>query len=180
MARIKGTNLVVLRETIKARGFEFETTFQNSLTPTQRQLYETVMATSWSPIELQMDIYLAAIKLLLPNHPNPRRELGRLLSQKAYKGIYKVFFRIPGVSYVIARAAEVWNTYYDTGAGEIEHATPNSADFVVFDFPDLPAPMREIAAGNMIAIVELAGGKNCRIELDESNPKAWRWMVKWD
>ena len=70
-------------------------------------------------------------------------------------------------------------TYYDTGQATVENATEDRLEVVVRGFPDLPPPMREMAGGHMLVLLELTAGKRGRLVRDESDPAAWRWKLSW-
>jgi hypothetical protein len=180
MAKTKGTDVAALREVLHQRGPEVEAAVLKRMDPAARALYEKALAFDWSPVDLQMQVYLAAARHLFPDSPQPMAELGRLLANKAYGGIYKVFLRIPTVKYVMNRTAQLWSTYYDTGQATVENVTDTGLDVVVRGFPDLPAPMREMAGGHMGVLLELTGAKGGRVTVDDHDPAEWHWQLRWD
>ena len=46
-------------------------------------------------------------------------ELGRYSAEISLKGIYKIFLKISSPNFVLARASNVFNTYYNPGIVEI-------------------------------------------------------------
>ena len=179
MALTKGTDVAVLRDLLRKRGPEVEAAVVAKMDPEARRLYEKALAFDWSPVELQMRVYLAAARTLFPSSAEPMAELGEVLARADYGGLYRFFLRIPTVKYVMSKAAQLWRTYYDTGQATVENAAEGSIDVVVRGFPDLPPPMREMAGGHMLVLLELTAGKRGRLVRDESDPSAWRWKLSW-
>ena len=180
MAMTKGTDVMALRPLIAARGAEVERCYIESLTPAARTLFAEVMAFSWSPVEVQAEVYLKAAKLLFPDAAEPMFELGRALARKTYSGIYKVFLRVPTIPYILGRASSMWKTFFDTGEASIERVEAKSVELVVRGYPDYPQPMREMAKGHMTVLLEMTRARNPLVRHIATDPQAWRWRASWD
>lgn len=47
-------------------------------------------------------------------------------------------------------------------------------------FPDMPAYLREYLCGFYEGMAILNGVKHARVDKDESDPNAWKWILHWD
>jgi hypothetical protein len=180
MAMTKGTDVMALRPIIRERGPDFERQYIDSLTPEARTLFAEVMAFSWSPVEVQMEVYTKAARLLFPGVAEPMFELGRMLARKTYSGIYKVFLRVPTTAYVLGRASSMWKTFFDAGEASVERVESKTAEFVVRGFPDYPHEMREMARGHMTVLLEMTRARNPQVRHIGNDPQAWRWRASWE
>ncbi len=176
----KGADVMSLRKILRERGAAVEKAFQDRLTPELQEVYRGIVATSWTPVEQQMAIYQAAAQTLFPGLDEPMARLGHALAQQTFTGMYRIFFRIPSISFIMQRVAMVWRSYYNLGEAMVENVQPKRVDFVVRDFPQLPYPMLEVAKGHSRCILEMTGAKMIQITLDTHDPQAWRWRLSWD
>jgi hypothetical protein len=180
MAKTKGSDLAPLREIISARGSEFESSFIASLNPELTKLYKTGLPITWTPVEIQTELYVKAAEKLFPQDSNSLIKLGQAIAAKTFRGILKVFFMIPSLPFIIKKAKNVWRMYYDQGLADTEDVGNKKCTLVVRDFPDLPRKMREVICGHLYTILDLTGEKNGKITLDDRDANAWRWKVVWD
>lgn len=177
MPTVKGINLCHVRGFIKERNLE--QALLSKLSPAQVHVYEEAMHGSFIDIGVQAAIYRQAADLLFPGLPNGCVELGKMLGRKSFGGVYKVFLMIPSPKFVISKAASIWKTYYDKGDPVVENVTDKSLEFVVRNYPDLPAEVRDSVTGNVTILMDYAGCKNLTVKHDAPDPKSWRWTVTW-
>ncbi len=180
MAKTKGTDIVALRRYFRELGPESEKRFYQTLSPEVQNLYDTILATSWTEVEKQMAIYQAAADFLFPGDTVPMTSLGKLLAKRSFSGVYRFFLRVPSIQFIFKRAANIWRAYYNTGNAAVKEISPRTIELVVNNFPDMPRPMREMAMGHYRVILETAGAKNIRMDMLDNNPQAWRWRVSWE
>ena len=179
MAKIKGTDLTILRNLIRDQGPAAESKLLSQLSEEAGKVYRTALPILWIPIEIQAQIYEAAAAELYPRSSNPVQDLFMVVSSKTYSTIYKVFLSIPSLEFIMSQAAKVWGNYYDKGKAFIENKSEKSVDFVVVDFPDLPKAMREATISHVAFLAKNSGLKAVQVTLDESNPNKWVWHVTW-
>jgi Protein of unknown function (DUF2378) len=175
MPKTKGTDIGGLKKVLQDRGME--ASFLSKLTPELAKLYRDILPFSWTPVERQTEIYVAAAATLFPEKSEPMRELGRALAQHTYSGIYKIFLRIPSTEFVMSRTAQLWQTYYDSGEAVVENFTGHHGTLVVRKFPELPRKMREVICGHLEVLVEATGSKRVTVQLQDQDPNAWRWEI---
>lgn len=179
MANTKGTDVVGLRKIFAEAGPEMEQKLLEKLTPEQRHLYENAVSTTLSPVGLQTDLYERAAEVLFGQDSNRMVRLGKTMANRSYSTVYKLFFRIPKVEFLISRVATMWLTYYDTGEAEIKKFTGKSGSLVVRHFPSLPRKLREVIAGHLTVILELTGAKVVHVLVCDDDPEAWEWKLTW-
>ncbi len=180
MPKTKGTDIVGIKKIFKSEGEQVETVFLSKLSQDGRKVYERILATSWTDVDTVARIYEAAAETLFPGKQDALVKLGRMLSERAYSGIYSIFLLIPKPSYVFKRAANMWTAYYDRGSATVENETDRGADFVLRGFPELPKTLRETTCGHVEVLLGKTGLKNVHIKHDHSNPDAWVWQATWD
>jgi hypothetical protein len=179
MANTKGTDVVGLRKIFAEAGQQAEQKLLDRLTPEQRHIYENAVSTTLSPVGLQTELYERAAETLFPEDPNRMVRLGKIMANRSYSTVYKLFFRIPTVEFLISRVATVWRSYYDSGEAEIRNFTGRSGSLVVRHFPSLPRKLREVIAGHLTVILELTGAKSTHVLVCDDDPEAWEWKLTW-
>jgi hypothetical protein len=179
VSKTKGTDVIALKGIMRARGNAIEQQFIGKLTPALREVYSGILATSWQEVADQASIYRAAAETLFPSSKEKLVELGRLLASQSYKGVYKLFLRLPSTQYIFERVARIWSSYFERGEASIETNGDKSVDVVVRDFEDLPHELMEAASGHYCVLLEATGCKNVSVQIIDSDPHAWRLHVTW-
>ncbi len=179
MARIKGTDMVILRQLIKQKGENAEREFLTKLPQNLRDRYGIILTTSWTDIEEQSNIYEAAANFLFPGQKNNVSKLLCEVAKKSYSGIYRIFIKIPTITFIIKTAAKLWTTYYDRGRAFVEDISQSSLTFTVIDFPELTYTLREATNGHIQSLMEMVGNRNIKVDRDDSNPNNWKWHISW-
>ena len=180
MAKTKGTDVAALRHLLEEAGPDKLKAFFERLDAEARECFHRITPSSWTPVEEQLAFYEHAAAVLFPGHPEPLRQLGRAMAEKTFRGIYKIFLRLPTVTFIMSRAAQVWRSYYDQGEAEVEQTGEGEGIFRVRGFPGLPRRMREVICGHMSVLLEATGAKNVRMQIEDGDPNAWRWVIRWE
>jgi hypothetical protein len=166
--KTKGTDVVALRQIFKERGSTAEQAFLARLAPDLLDLYQRSLAFVWNDVDQQTAVYRAAAEVLYPGDAEGLKQLGWEMARRSYHGVYKVLLRLPSTQFVMSQAA----TVEDAGRG---HAT-----FILQDYPELAADMRQIVRGNITAAAETTGARNVRVFHVDRDPQAWKWVIQWD
>ncbi len=180
MYRTKGTDVVALRQIFKERGGEAERAFLAKLAPAQAELYQRSLAFIWNDVDQQTAVYHAAAEVLYPGEAEGLKRLGWEMARRSYRGVYRVLLRLPSTQFVMSQAAKLWSTYFERGRAAVEDAGRGRATFVLYDYPELPADMRQIVRGNITAAAETTGARNVRVLHVDSDPRSWKWVIQWD
>ena len=180
MSRTIGVDITSLRKIFKERKDDAEQRLLSGLPPHLSDVYSKTLAADWVDIPLVSELYSHVVKILYPGQSGAYFLLGKDLADKSYSGFLKIFLLFPTVKYLISRAANIWRNYHEKGAAVIENEEAKSCDYVVRDFTDLPKTFRDITKGHIFVLLEKTGAKNIKIDIDETNPSAWRWKVSWE
>lgn len=178
MSNIKSSSIVILRTVIQKKGEPFENQFLSSLSPELKKVYQSVLNTTWTPEDIQGQIYEKCANALFPHDQDKLISLGKLIAQHSYTGVYRIFIRIPSRQFVLKRWANIWQTYHDDGQPYIE-TTDRSATLIVRDLPMLPKATRLVTCGHILTILEMVNAENGRVQHIDNNPNAWCWRVTW-
>ena len=122
-----------------------------------------VLQGNWYPIDLLIKLVIAAEgKVAMPEKKKKTLawELGRFSAETGLKGIYKVFFKMADISFIIKRAPHVWSSYYDSGTMQVLVAEPNKAIMRIAGFDQPSAILCDRVLGWMERTVEMSGGKH--------------------
>lgn len=181
MNHLKATDIVALRKIVRARGAEMEKVLLDSLSPEAKAGYENALATSWVSQAVEKEIMEACTRQLFPKEIAGLRQLGKLLAQHNLTGIYKVFLRIPTIEFVIKRVADLWKMFFQKGSAKAEIVAPRQGVLAVYDYPELMPYQREVIAGYIHGVLELAGARQVQVSLLPSDAaSAWKWEVTWE
>lgn len=183
MPHFKSSGIVTIRNLIQKQYQSLEKVILQDLEPDDRERYLTALSSSWVPLDPFPEgnnLIRATAKHLFPEDSENIRQLGNCCARLELSGIYRIFFQIPTLHFILKRSAHLWRVYYDCGWMEIEEFEKYHCCVVVHDFPQLYSDLREFFAGFLIAVVELTGKKDVRATRDDRNPLAWRWNLDWN
>ena len=109
------------------------------LQPATRAIVDgNVLKSSWYPFEAFVDLTVSIDKLFGKGDLALAKELGRYGAEANLKTIYRLFYKLGSVKWIIERAAAVWRTYYDSGY----LAVRNSQGVVELMITDFATPHR--------------------------------------
>jgi hypothetical protein len=181
MPRTKGTGVAWLRELIGEKGPAAEQEIAKSLSAEDYRLFRTAMPIVWVPEESATNIYRAAGNLIFAGSPNPLIEVGRGMAKNNLTGIYSILVQFTSIPFLMKQASRLWKTYHDTGRPAVD--TSRGERILVFSvagFPELPADMRQVLKGYILGLADLVKVRRVEVELDESDPAEWKWLINWD
>lgn len=111
----------------------------------------------WYPIELLIETSETIDRLFGAGDGALVVELGRFAADAHLTTIYRLFFKVGTVRWVIGRAARLWHLHYDTGKLELTE----QADAIVLELRDVATPSCthcQSVRGWAERSVELSGG----------------------
>lgn len=121
-----------------------------------------VLASSWYPMDAFLRFMEESERQLGPQEPDLVRRMGRASSEYSLRGIYKIFFKVGSPEFIIARAAPVFSSYYDTGQMKVVESVPGHAKMELTGFAGA-RQFCERVHGWMERTLELAGARNVRL-----------------
>jgi hypothetical protein len=180
MPNVKGTAVVGLKKIFKESDPACEVEFFRRIGAEMAATYKMMLPSSWYPIELMTTIYENAALVLYAGQAKPKRQLGHAMASHTYSTIYKLLLRIPSAQFVVSRAAQIWDSFYDKGQVTIENFNSKTGgDMVVREFPELNDTFRDLVCGHLVYLMESNGIKNIKAAIDDTDPQAWRWSLTW-
>lgn len=179
MPIVKATNICALKKLIKQKGDSIENDLLCKLSPTSTELYHRVIATDWISSDESREIFIEGARLLFPNNPERMVLLGRTIAQLNMNGVYKIFIKIPKISFIIKRVAVMWNTFYKDGKAHVTDLKDNSLIIQVDDFPDFEDFHVGLTRGYMLELLNMTGAKDGSVRFDDKKPSTIKWHVSW-
>jgi len=181
MIKVKGVAYETLRTILKKKDNEFKENYYALLPEEERDAVQHALSISWKPLQFDEDKNCIGVlaKLLYPNDPLYLQKLGYEMSRNTIPRFYQIFIRIPSIEYIFKRVAKIWGSFYDTGEAHLEDLTDSQFYFVLKNFPNYPAFLREYMCGYLKGMGELLNLKNTTVKKIEKDPNEWKWEVRW-
>ena len=137
---------------------------------------------AWYPFEQFIELNIAIDRLFGRGDLSSIKPLARAGADANLTTIYRLFFKLGSVNWILGRAVRLWSAHYDSGYLEVMTRGPRSAMLRIRGF-DTPHPVHCLAvAGWAERSVELSGGKKvslvetkCRNNGDELCQLDVRW-----
>ena len=161
MPNVKGSAITArwawVRETQGEPGLK---RLRGELLPSTKAILEgNVLKSSWYPFEAFVDLTVCIDRLFGRGDLALARELGRYGAEANLKTIYRLFYKLGSVKWIIERAAAVWRTYYDSGYMVVKHGAGNTVDLVITEFATPHRSHCLSVLGWAEKSVEMSGGK---------------------
>ena len=179
MPIVKATNLLALKKLIKMKGETGEQEFLNRLSPKGIGLYNRAIATDWISSDDSREIFIEGAKQLFPNDPKRMIRVGRTIAKQNMTGVYRIFLKIPTISFILKRVASLWRTFYKKGNPMVKGLKDKSLILQVDDFPDMEDFHVDLTSGYILQLLEMTGAKNVSVKYDGKNPNSIKWNVSW-
>jgi hypothetical protein len=167
MAKIKGVALKSTIEFLKARlGEEGFAKLLESATPEEAAIFKApVLLSNWYEFSLLRKLMkLAEGKVALTTGRSLPWEMGRFSAEAALSSIYKLFFKVADVSFIVKKASYLFPTLYDSGEMELVESRANGAIMRIKNFDEFSPEFCDRMQGWMERTVELTGHKRVIIE----------------
>jgi hypothetical protein len=162
---VKGTVLKARLRYVEERGGDDASRhFLDALSPETRTLIEgRVLPNRWYPFAALIEMCEVIDRQLGNGDLELCHQLGRYACDANLPTLYKIFFRMADVLYIIRRAAAAWRVSYDEGTMTVV----NEGDHVVTMRMQVPAPHRAhclSVRGWIVRAGELSGAKDVRVD----------------
>lgn len=176
MAKVKGTAVSASVVYLKGRlGQEaFDQTLDGLSPEARATLSGTVLSSGWYEFSHLLEMMVAAERRL-PRGAKPLAwEMGRYSAESGLKTVYKIFFKVADVSFILKKASQVFSNYYDSGHMETVKNEGKSATLVLTGFDQPSIHFCDRLMGWMERTVELTGAREvkmthpkCRVRGDD-------------
>ena len=167
MAKIKGVSIKSTVEFLKVRLGEagLAKLIEGMTADEAATLKDSILPSSWYEFSLLRKLMtLAEGKVALPPGRSLAWELGRFSAEEALRGIYKLFFKVADMGFIVKKAAYLFPTLYDSGELELVESRPNGAIMRIKNFDEPCQEFCDRMQGWMERTVELTGRKHATIE----------------
>lgn len=182
---VKGTALRARLRFVEERaGVEGYRRFVDALSPATRAIIDArILASAWYPFAAFVEMCEVIDRQLGKGDLALCHELGRYGCDANLPTLYKIFFRMADVLYIVKRAAAAWRVNYDEGTMRVVA----EGDHVVTLRMEVPTPHRAhclSVRGWIVRAGELSGAKHvqieerCRVNGDEHCQFELRWRDK--
>ena len=182
---VKGTALRARLRYVEERGgVDGYRRFVDALGPETRALVDArILASGWYPFPAFVEICETIDRQLGDGTLGLCHELGRYACDANLPTLYKIFFRMADVRYIIRRAAAAWRVNYDEGSMSVV----DEGDHIVRLRMEVPAPHRAhclSVRGWIVRAGELSGARDvhvreaCRLEGDPHCQFELTWRDK--
>ena len=122
-----------------------------------------VQKAAWYPLSQFIELCEVIDRVFGTGDRTLVRELGRHGADANLTTIYRLFFKVGTVHWILGRAVRLWSAHYDTGYLEVMTRGPKSAVARVRGFAT-PHPVHCLSVeGWCERSVELSGGKGARV-----------------
>jgi hypothetical protein len=154
-----------------------------ALSPSTRAIVDGgILKSSWYPFEAWVEINVRIDALFGAGDLALVRELGHFAAVDGLSTVYKLFYKLGSVKWILDQASRLWSVYYDSGRLEITRLPGNEVEFRIVDFATPHATMCLAFLGWCTASVELSGAHvvemaelRCRARGDAECSFRGRW-----
>ena len=176
MANVKGSALAsrVLWVQLGHGGAGVERLLAQVSPELRATLAEGIHKATWYPFDQFIELTVAIDRLFGQGDLSLVRELARHGADANLKTIYRLFYKVGTIHWILGRAVRLWSAHYDSGYLEVLTRGPTAAVLRVRGF-DTPHPVHcQSVMGWAERSIELSGGKQvqstetkCRTRGDE-------------
>ena len=145
-------------------------------------LHEGAIMSRWYPFEQFVELNQCIDRTFGKGDLGLVKELGRYGADANLTTIYRLFFKVGTVKWVMARAARLWSLHYDSGSMVVNQAPGREVEMRIEDF-ERPHRVHCLSVqGWAERSVELSGGAD--VALDELSCRAkgdtsCRFRITW-
>lgn len=180
MNKVKATNSLTLKKILAKQHPDLEKKLHTGLSTEVQSIYDYATVSTWITDAQEKEILERGAGLLFPDHSQAMVDLGRQLALETMGGLYRVFLRIPSVSFIIKRTANLWRLFNASGNAQAEESGPGVAAIIITEATHLQKYQCDLVTGYIRAVLELTQAKNVSVIFAGGNPEAWRWDITWN
>jgi hypothetical protein len=137
----------------------------------------------WYPFELFVELNLAIDKIFGAGDQALIPMLGRYSADANLTTIYRLFYKVGTVRWILARGPRLWGVHYDAGSLAIRYLGAYEVELEIVDFPT-PHRVHCLAVmGWAERSIELSGGikvKTQEIACRASDGTRCRFRLRWE
>lgn len=136
MSQVKGSAITSRVRFIRERGSEaLFKEIRASLSPESRaHLEKGVLPHAWVPFELLVELCVAIDGKLGKGDLELCREMGRYSAKTNLPTLYRIFFRLGSMPFILSKGARLWEVHYDSGRLLVDTDEVGVAKLTIADF----------------------------------------------
>lgn len=182
MGRAKGTAFFHDEEyVLHTYGPEGWALVMAKLPPAAAEARSSIVAVGWYDDELLVQTLCAVEEALHERDPNIIDTLGRYAAEADLTRIHRIFLRVATPAYVLERATNLWNRFFDTGRWEVRRV-PGGVDGLLIDAGIVHDVFCRNLRGYLHRLFELVGAKKVTVEHPECRVRfgaCCRFEIRW-
>ncbi len=184
MGNVKGSALTARLEFVRREhGQDALAQVIAALEPENRPIVEgIILPSAWVPCTTFIDFSIKTDRLFGNGDLELCKTMGRFAAEANLTTLYKVFYRISSVAFIMSRAASLWRVNHDSGQLSLVESNDRNVQLRIDDYA---VPHRAICLsvlGWAWRSIELSGGKNvkpnerqCRARGDATCTMQFEW-----
>jgi hypothetical protein len=189
MPKVKGSTIRPRLDYVQQKGGDLAKVLERVNPDFAQEVKKGILLNVWYDLNGYLEFCRSIDQVLGKNDLAMVWEMGRFSAEYAFKGIYKMFYKIGAPEWIMKMGLSVWKQYYDTGqARVVSEKAPRGKQARVciegFEFTGSLSPVFWHAVGGWIErSLELSGGKNSRVSQVEKHlfPKSsHEFLAQWD
>lgn len=169
---VSGKALVIIPKFVKKKfGKESFENWLAKITPEAREVYmHKIDEDKWYPLRTIMVEPTANIAQLFFKWDldAAAHALGAYSAEYKFKGLMKVFVKIPSPNFFLGKGAEYLNDYYKPCSLEIPENSPGRTVIRITNFPEMEQTVESRIKGWIQRGVELNGAKEIKVDIPRS------------
>jgi hypothetical protein len=134
-------------------------------------LVNGVAMARWYPFEQFVELNQVIDQLFGQGDLGLVKELGRFGADANLKTVYRLFYKIGTVRWILGRAARLWNAHYDSGSLQLLDDRPGLGLMEIADFATPHRIHCLSVVGWAERSVEISGGQEARVDELECRAK---------
>lgn len=166
--QVKGTGIKTTKEFVKTKFSNKYNQWLNALPTHSKKLYEdTLNVGQWFDADTAYYKPIDTIvkELYGNNAAKAGDELGRFSAELALKGIYKVFLLVATPQYLMKRAAQMMQAFYNPSEIEVSQTQKNQVTFIIKKFDNINVATEYRIAGWCTRALELCSCNNVNYKM---------------
>lgn len=170
MTLIKGTPLRTLKQYIETRFPDHHDAWLAALPPASRELFDNpLLPSTWysfqdgwtTPNAVMVDVCCGG-------NPRAAWERGRYNADTSLRGVYKVFVKIGTPSFLVKRAASLFNSMWQGADFQVRDSESNRAVVVISNVPEMDGHAEQGVAGFIERALEISGCSQVSVTIQGS------------
>jgi hypothetical protein len=175
MPKVKGSTVLPRLDYVKQKGGDLEKILSLVNPDFAREVKKGILLNTWYDFSGYLELSRGADEVMGKGDLALVWDMGRFSAEYAFRGIYKMFYKIGTPEWVMKMGMSVWKQYYDTGKAQVvmEKVAKGKQARVCIEGYDPAAKGFDVfwrsVGGWTERSIELSGGKNVKVTKAEKH-----------